>query len=310
MSYAHCQQPKKFVVAAVTFALLSISPFTAPLAKATAKHGTVPPTCRPAQLRPSMNPPQGTYSASTGFKATLWFENTGATCTLGVDNVPVKGVSGPSHTPVGVGSLSGAVYYQPIVLANRDRAYASVSIGSISTAAFKTMVREHGSSCSPKYADGLEVESNPAVRNDSWPSHYFALPERVPICTKDYFNVAADVIHKLLTPAQARRAAYKVAANELQDYFNYWHLVGPVTASRRFLVPSQRGSAVKLASGQVSSYHVYTWKSQNDFTLLMSLNLHFEGRHVAWNEGRNDRFVTFTKSPHGQPFLMELNTGP
>jgi hypothetical protein len=310
MSFARSQQSKKFVVAAVTFALLSISPFTAPLANATAKHATMPPTCRPAQLRPSMSPPQGTYSASAGFKATLWFENTGATCTLGVDNVPVKGVSGPSHTPVGVGSLSGAVYCQPIVLANGDRAYASVSIGSISTPAFKKMVREHGSSCSPKYADGLEVESNPAVRNDSWPTHYFALPERVPICTKDYFNVAAGVIQKLLTPAQARQAAYKVAANELQDYFNYWHLVGPVTASKRFLVPSQRGGAVKLASGKVSSYHASTWKSQNDFTLLMSLNLHFEGRHGAWNEGKNDRFVTFTKSPHGQPFLMELNTGP
>jgi hypothetical protein len=172
------------------------------------------------------------------------------------------------------------------------------------------MVREHGSSCSPKYADGLEVESNPAVRNDSWPSHYFALPERVPICTTDYFNVAAGVIQKLLTPAQARQAAYKVAANELQDYFNYWHLVGPVTASKRFLVPSQRGGTVKLASGKVSIYHAYTWKSQNDFTLLMSLNLHFEGRHGAWNEGKNDRFVTFMRAPHGQPFLMELNTGP
>jgi hypothetical protein len=95
--------------------------------------------------------------------------------------------------------MSGAVAYPPMVLSNGDRAYANVSIGSISTASFKRMVRGHGSSCDPKYADGIEVESNPAVRGESWPSHHFALPERVPICTKDYFNVAAGVIQKAST---------------------------------------------------------------------------------------------------------------
>jgi hypothetical protein len=50
----------------------------------------------------------------------------------------------------------------------------------------------------------IEVVSNRAMRSDSWPSHYFAFPERVPICTKDYFNVTAGVIQKLVTPAQER----------------------------------------------------------------------------------------------------------
>ena len=310
MSFALRQHLNKFVVAAVTVALLSISPFSTPLASATTKPAAMPPTCRPAQLRPSMSPPQGTYSTSAGFKATLWFTNTGATCTLIVDNVPVQAVNGPSHTPIGVGSLSGAVAYPPIVLGNAERAFASVSIGSISTVAFKKTVREHGSSCAPKYADGIEVESNPAVRNDSWPSHYFAMPQRVPICTKDYFNLATGVIQKLLTPAQARQAAYKAAANELQDYLNYWHLVGPATASKLFLVPSQRDGTVKLASGQVLKYHPYVWKSANHFTLLISLDLHFGGWHDAWSQGKNDRFVTFTRASRAQPFLMELNTGP
>ena len=152
--------------------------------------------------------------------------------------------------------------------------------------------------------------SNPAVRSDSWPSHYFALPERVPICTKDYFNVATGVIQQLLTPAQTRHAAYKTAASELQEYLNYWHLVGPVTASKLFLVSSQRGGTVKIASGKVLNYHPYSWKSANDFTLLMSINLNFNGWHGAWNEGENDRFVTFTRAGHGRPFLMALNTGP
>lgn len=310
MTFASHQHLNRFVVTAVAFTLLAISPVIGPLAIATAKHATLPPTCRSAQLRPSMSPPQGTYSASAGFKAMLWFKNIGTTCTLIVDNVPVQGVSGPSHAPVGVGSMSGLVAYPPIVLAHGERAYASVSIGSISTAAFKKLVREHGSSCTPKYADGIEVVSNPAVRSDSWPSHYFALPERVPICTKDYFNVAAGVIQKLLTPSQARQAAYKEAALELQDYFNYWHQVGPLKASRLFLVPGQRDATVKLASGKVLSYHPYSWRSASDFTLLMSLDLHFVGWHGAWSEGKNDRFVTFTRASHGQPFLMALNTGP
>jgi hypothetical protein len=310
MSFVRHRQRNKFTAAAVTVALLSISACTAPLAGATAKHATLPPTCRPAQLRPSMSPRQGKYSASAGFKATLWFQNIGATCALIVDNVPVQGVSGPSHAPVGVGSTSGAVAYPPMVLDNGERAFASVSIGSISTAAFKQTVREHGSSCTPKYADGIEVESNPAVHSDSWPSHYFALPERVPICTKDYFNVAAAVIEKLLTPAQARQVAYLSAANEVQDYLNEWHLVGPLTASKLFLVSSERGGNVKLASGKVLNSHAYSWKSANDFTLLVSLDLHFDGWRGAWNKGKNERFVTFTRTSHGLPFLMTLNTGP
>jgi len=206
--------------------------------------------------------------------------------------------------------VSGAVAYQPIVLDHGDRAYASVSISSVSTAAFKKMVREHGSSCSPKYADGIEVISNPAVRDDSWPSHYFALPERVPICTQDYFNVAAGVIQKLLTPAQARQAAYKAGANELRDYLNYWHLVGPSTASKLYLVKSQRDGTVRLASGKVLNYRFYSWKSVNAFTLMVTLDLHFEGWHGAWNDGKNDRFVTFTRASLGQIFLMAFNTGP
>lgn len=310
MSFARHQQHQRFVYTVVTSALLTISLFAAPPVGAATRHTALPRTCRPTQLRASMSPPKGTYSASAGFKATLWFQNTGTTCTLGVDNVPVEGVSGPSHTPVGIGSVSGAVAYLPIVLDHGDRAYASVSINSVSTMAFKKMVREHGNSCAPKYADGIEVMSNPAVRDDSWPSHYFALPERVPICTQDYFNVAAGVIQKLLTPAQARQAAYKAAANELRDYLNYWHLAGPSTASKLYLVASQRNSTVKLVRGKLLSYHTFSWKSVNNFTLKVSLNLHFKGWRGAWSIGRNDRFVTFTSAPHGQTFLMAFNTGP
>lgn len=148
------------------------------------------------------------------------------------------------------------------------------------------------------------------MRSDFWPAHYFALPERVPVCTKDYFNVAAGVIEKLLTPAQARQVTYKTAASEVQDYLNYWHLAGPATASKQFLVSSQQGGTVKLASGKVLSYHTYSWKSAKEFTLLVSFNLHFPGSPGSWNEGKNDRFVTFMRTSQGQQFLMAFNTGP
>ncbi len=196
MSLPHRLPLTTVAVTAIVGVLLSMTPLTATSVGASSRPATSPATCRPSQMLASMSPPRGTYSASAGFRATLWFENTGGTCRPIVDNVPVQAVSGPSHRPVGIGSLSGTVAYPMLLLGHGDFVYASVSIGSISTAQFKDMVRVHGSSCSPKYADGIEVESNPKVANDSWPSHYFALPEQVPVCTKDYFNVAAGVIKK------------------------------------------------------------------------------------------------------------------
>jgi hypothetical protein len=258
MSFSRRQHTIVFIATALV-AALPTAPFLVPPASAATKHTTLPPICRPAQLRPSMSPSHGTYSASSGFRATLWFEDTGARCTLTVDNVPVEGVSGPSHVPVGVGSVSGAVGYPPMVLSNGDRAYATVSIGSISTGAFKKLVREHGSSCDPKYADGLEVESNAAVRDDSWPSHYFALPERVPICTKDYFNVAAAVIQKASTasgPASPNTFCYP--ANRLVGTYSVnveWALglndsrplPQKVTRRIRVAVRALAGSALALS---------------------------------------------------------------
>ncbi len=181
---------------AIVAVLLSMTSLTTASLGASSRPATSPATCRPSQLLPSMSPPRGTYSSSAGFRATLWFKNTGATCAPIVDNVPVQAVSGPSHRPVGISSLSGTVAYPMLVLGNGDFVYATVSIGSISTAQFKALVRVHGSSCSPKYAEGIEVLANPKIASDSWPSHYFALPERVPVCTKDYFNVSAGVIEK------------------------------------------------------------------------------------------------------------------
>ena len=174
-------------------ALFWVIPFATPHAEAAPRHA---PICKPSQLRTTMSPSKGTYSRSAGFKATLWLENTGGTCSLAVDNVPVQAVFGPSHQKVGMGSLSGAVAYAPLLMDHRARAYANVWIGSTFTPSFKKLLRDHGGSCSPKVANGIEIVGNPAVPDDSWPSHYFALAANVPVCTKGYFNVASSPIEK------------------------------------------------------------------------------------------------------------------
>jgi len=161
-------------------------------AGATSRHRVTAPTCRASQMRTSLVFSRGPYSPSRGFRATLWYTNIGATCSLSVDNVPLEAVSGPQRTPVG-SSLSGAVAYPLMTLTRAQRAFAPVFISSITSRAFRKLVREHGGSCGPRYADAIELASPP---HSWWPARYFVLPEKVPVCTKDYNNVAAGVITK------------------------------------------------------------------------------------------------------------------
>lgn len=113
---------------------------------------------------------------------------------------------------------------------------------------------------------------------------------------------------------QFKEAAYKFATTELQQYLDAWRIHGPVIATREFLVHVQQvrrtASSIYLASGASKLERPFTWISENRFTLLMSLNLHFNGGTGAWSVGVNDRFVTYTWSPKGAHFQMELNSGP
>ena len=68
--------------------------------------------------------------------------------------------------------MSGAVAYSPLVLDPGARAFASVSIGSTFSQSFKKLLRDHSGTCDAKVANGIEIVGNPAVRDDSWPSHY------------------------------------------------------------------------------------------------------------------------------------------
>lgn len=58
-------------------------------------------------------------------------------------------------------------------------------------------------------------------------------------------------------------------------------------------------------------YQVDSWRSSDDFTLLVSLDLRFKpGTQMAWNNGANDRFVHFTRKPTTGTYHLEWATGP
>lgn len=263
------------------------------------------PACRASQMTASLVFPAAPYSPSQGFRATVWYTNAGATCYVSPDNLGYEAVSGPRHVVVG-SSISGAVAYQSFVLEHGRQAYAAISIASISTAAFKKLVRTHGGACTPKLADGIVLLG----LGYHWPRKYFALPEKVPVCTTDYYNVVGNVIAKKLTPGQAGQAAMTSAVASLQDYLNLWHAEGQAAADRQFMV--QGGSSavtLRLKDGTVVHWRQAVWTSLHRFTLLVTLDLHFVGTSGSWNPGRNDRYVTFTRSSSYGWWHMSFATG-
>jgi hypothetical protein len=287
-------------------ALLLLTLLPASTANAASKHVSTPPRCRPAQLRPSIVLPKTPYTPLTGLNATVWYTNVGATCSLEPDNVPVMAVSGPSHSPVGIGSLSGAVAFTPMTLTHGERAFAPIVITSITTPQMKTLIKRHGGFCGPVNADGIVLESS---QYSYWPHFYFALPEKVPVCTKGYYNVAAGVINKVLSPSEKRQAAYVKARFQLEGFLATWRSEGP-NAAQILLVPSQRGSTVKLKSEKLLSMKPFNWTSVDHFVLLVTMDLRFSGSQGAWNTGVNTRFVTFSRPNGMSQYLLEFNTGP
>lgn len=108
-----------------------------------------------------------------------------------------------------------------------------------------------------------------------------------------------------------RAPAYSAAISELRDYLAVWQARGESVASQQFLVPEERGGGVSLTlrSGKVISYKPYRWVSSNRFTLFVIVDLHFTGSQGAWDVGRNDRFVTFSRSAARGRYLMYFATG-
>jgi hypothetical protein len=65
-----------------------------------------------------------------------------------------------------------------------------------------------------------------------------------------------------------------------------------------------------LRSGSIVSYQLEARVSNDHFTLFVTLDLHLTGTSGVWNEGTNDRLVTFFQSDPIAQYMMELNSGP
>jgi hypothetical protein len=62
---------------------------------------------------------------------------------------------------------------------------------------------------------------------------------------------------------------------------------------------------------RVVHYQVDSWQSSDDFTLLVTLDLHFPPQAgVAWNEGMNGRFVQFGRESKTQTYRLGWATSP
>lgn len=103
----------------------------------------------------------------------------------------------------------------------------------------------------------------------------------------------------------------KEGARALRLYLDDWVREGAVAAGGH-LVPEQRASQdlPVLTSGRVGHVERQSWSSPRQFTLLVRMDLHFGSDPLAWNEGHNTRFVTFTRSDSASPYLLSFATSP
>jgi hypothetical protein len=111
--------------------------------------------------------------------------------------------------------------------------------------------------------------------------------------------------------SQGKATAVTAAIAEVNQYLTAWRDHGAQAAAQQYMVPAERGPAsVRLSGGKVVSYTLDRWVSGDNFTLEVILDLHFIGSPVAWSPGRNDRFITFTRSPGKGQYLMYFATSP
>jgi hypothetical protein len=110
----------------------------------------------------------------------------------------------------------------------------------------------------------------------------------------------------------AGQKTVQAAVATIQAFLDTWRRDGIVVASRDYSVGDQQvapgAGGPQLASGKVLDASVSSWDSPDHFTLEVSLDLHFTGDPLAWNQGANDRFVTVTRDAKG--FRLSFATSP
>jgi hypothetical protein len=97
-----------------------------------------------------------------------------------------------------------------------------------------------------------------------------------------------------------QKAAVDEGARTLQAFLDVWRRDGFTAASHAYAAADRRSDSdvgtPRLRSGSVLDANLSSWESPDHFTLEVSLDLHFVGDPVAWNEGENGRFVTVTRT--------------
>jgi len=72
-----------------------------------------------------------------------------------------------------------------------------------------------------------------------------------------------------------------------------------------------RPAYVGPVSARLLAYRLDSWRSPSDFTVLVTIDLHFATRDtMAWNEGSNTRFVRFTSTPGSNGYRLTWATSP
>lgn len=118
----------------------------------------------------------------------------------------------------------------------------------------------------------------------------------------------------LASQAQALAAQAQAVATGMQRlraYLDTWIRDGAIAAGR-FRVPDQQTSVDQpdLLAATVTGQQVTRWVSSDQFTVMVTMQMHFAGDGITFGEGVNTRFVTFTRSGPDQPYLLSFATSP
>lgn len=116
------------------------------------------------------------------------------------------------------------------------------------------------------------------------------------------------------SPTTAPSLSQDDAVAELQSYLDAWSTDGPASASQAYLTADQQVSndadAPKLASGKVTKVIGAQPGPDGELTLQVTLDMAFRGDPIAWSNGANERFVTFTPGGGQVPYAMSFATSP
>lgn len=124
----------------------------------------------------------------------------------------------------------------------------------------------------------------------------------------------SSVVSSPATNARLTSKVKQTSILQLTSFLNDWRTEGAFKAASKYLAGDERPTSPSglpvLVSGQVKSSEVVTLVSEDQFTVMVVLDLKFSGDPVAWGQGANTRFVTFTRTSPTSPYLMYLATGP